>query len=344
MNKATYDPTASAEMSTIVRAAVIVTTLALFAGSMVNAALGLRDVAVLLALGASLGMSAWGFVHAGHNEAALALLCCVLVTVVTLILVLTPLGVHDMAVAAYGGVVLFGALLLRRRAFLAVAGFTVFAATCAFLLDLNGLSRSVVARSSGWTQYLEFLAITAAFAVLGRIVAEKLFTSLGEAHRAAELDHLTGLMNRAGFLMAAAMRLSAAHAKGEGGVLVVADLDGFRRTNLVVGHQAADNILREAARRIQAVHATALVARAGDDEFAVLGIGVPEGEAAAFARRVHAALDFDYMGVSVRNAAGYSRFPRDASGIESLMMGAQSGVAQAKTLEADRFSGPADRI
>ena len=33
-----------------------------------------------------------------HGEAALVLLCCVLVTVVTMVLILGPLGVHDVAI------------------------------------------------------------------------------------------------------------------------------------------------------------------------------------------------------------------------------------------------------
>jgi diguanylate cyclase (GGDEF)-like protein len=339
-----FDPSASAAMSAIVRAAVITVTLALFVGSMVNAVLGFREIAVILALAAPLGISAWGFLRAGHTEAAMGLLCCVMISVITLILVLNPLGVHDMAVTAYCGIVLFGALLFSRRAFVAITGLTIFAATAAFAYDLNGFSRSLVSRFSGWPQYLDFLLITSVFAFLGRVVAEKLFGSLGEAHHAAGSDPVTGLMNRSGFMKSAAMRVRAAHAQGEGGALVVADLDGFRRINLVVGHDAADNILREAARRLLESHSGDLVARVGDDEFAVLRIGIHEGVTREFARAVHEALGFEHLGVSVRNAAGYARFPRDASGIESLMMAAEGGVAQAKTLEGDRLSGTAERI
>lgn len=331
-------------MSAIVRAAVIAVTLALFVGSLVNAVLGFREIAVILALSAPLGISAFGFLHAGHNEAAMGLLCCVMITVITLILALNPLGVHDMAVTAYCGIVLFGALLFSRRAFVAITGLTIFAATAAFAYDLNGFSRSAVARFSGWPQYLDFLMITSVFAFLGRVVAEKLFGSLGDAHHASGSDPVTGLMNRSGFMQAAEMRLRAARAQGDGAALVVADIDGFRRINLVVGHDAADNILREAARRLSESHAGDLVARVGDDEFAVLRVGIHEDVTREFARAVHEALDFDHLGVSVRNAAGYSRFPRDASGIESLMMSAEGGVAQAKSLADDRFSGTADQF
>lgn len=339
-----YDPTTSAAMTAIVRTSVIVVTLALFAGAMLAAALGHRDIAVALALAAPLGISSWGFLRAGHNEAAMGLLSCVLITVVTLILVLNPLGVHHMAVTAYAGIVLFGAMLFSRRSFLAITGLALVAATAAFVYDLGGHSASAVALHSGWPQYVAFVLIMGVVAFLGRTVAEGLFGSLGEAHAAARVDALTGLQNRSGFLMAAAMRVRAAQAKGEGAVLVLADLDDFRRTNLVIGYQAADNVLRESARRLVSECAGDLVARIGDDEFAVLRVGIHEGHAPEFARVVHKALSFEHQGVSVRNAAGYARLPRDASGIESLMMAADSGLAHAKELETDRVTGPADRI
>lgn len=339
-----YDPTVSAPMTAIVRVAVVLVTLALFFSSSFNALLGNREIAILLALATPLGISAWGFARAGYNEAAMVLLCLVLVTVVTMILVLNPLGVHDVAITAYGGVVLVGALLLSRRSFLGVVAVTFFAATCAFFMDLQGLSRSVIAPNSGWPQYVNFVVITAVFAVLGRVAAEQLFGSLGDAHHASLGDPVTGLHNRFGFLAAAAARLKAAQERSATAVLVIADLDGFRRINLVIGHEAADHVLKEAARRFHHAGGEHLAARVGDDEFAVLATGMTEGEAPAFARAIHAALDFDFLGVSVRNATGFSRFPRDANGIESLMLGAESALAAAKLRDSDRLMGPADRI
>jgi len=46
----------------------------------------------------------------------------------------------------------------------------------------------------------------------------------------------------------------------------------------------------------------------------------------------------------VRNAAGFARFPRDASGIESLMMAAETSLVASKAEETERYSGPAGRI
>lgn len=330
----------------IVRVAIIVVTLALFFATSFNALLGHRDIAILLALATPLGISAWGFAHAGHNEAAMALICSVLITVITMILVMNPLGVHDVAIIGYGGVILVGALLLSRRSFFAILALTLFAATAAFVADLTGHTRSQIAQHTGWEQYVDFLVITSVFAILGRVAVEELYGNLGDARYASTQDGVTGLRNRRGFLMSAAMSLKAAQAKGLYGVLVVADIDAFRRVNIVVGHQAADNILVEAARRVSEATGPGghVVGRVGDDEFAVVGVGIPEAQAEAFARRIHEALSFEFLGVSVRNSAGYARFPRDAHGIESLMLGAESNLASAKARETDRIAGPADRI
>ena len=333
-------------MTAIVRVAVIAVTVALFFATSFNALIGHRDIAIMLALATPLGISAWGFARAGHNEAAIALLCCVLITVVTMILVLNPLGVHDVAITAYGGVVLVSSLLLSRRGFFAILGLTLFGATAAFVAEFTGNSRSVVMGLGGWPQYVDFLLITTVFAILGRYSSEQLFGSLGEAHDASGVDSATGLLNRKAFVNVASSRLKALQSNGGYAVLVMVDLDGFRRINLVIGHEAADHLLGETAKRLltAAGEGDHVFGRAGDDEFAVLGVGVPEDRAEAFARELHAKLNFDYQGVSVRRGAGYSRFPRDAHGIESLMLSAESGVASAKAREDDRLAGPADRI
>jgi diguanylate cyclase (GGDEF)-like protein len=333
-------------MKVIVRLAVVVVTVALFVSSLFNALLGFREIAIVLALATPLGISAWGFSRAGHNEAAIVLLCSVLVTVVTMILVMNPLGVHDMSITAYGGIVLVAALLLSRRAFVAIVVLTFIAATAAFAADYFGYSRSRIAGIGGWPQYVDFLIINAVFAILGRVASEQLFGSLGDAHDATDTDPVTGLLNRVGFLKSSAMRLKAAHSSAEFGMLVICDIDGFRRINLVIGQQAADNVLAEAAHRLTQVEGlgNAILGRIGDDELAALVTGIAEEKAGDLAKAVHDALDFEFLGVSVRNSAGYARFPRDAHGIEPLMLAAQSGMGHAKAHPEDRLSGPADRI
>ena len=342
----TFDHRASEPMTAIVRVAVVAVTLALFFSALFNAMLGFQDIAIVLALATPLGISSWGFSRAGHNEAAVALLCSVLIVVVTLILVMNPLGVHDVVITAYGGIVLVAALLLSRRAFFTIVFLIFVAATAAFGAHIFGYSRSRVADFGAWPQYIDFLIITTVFAVLGRVASEQLFGSLGAAHMATDTDPVTGLLNRVGFLKTSAMRLKSAHSRGEFGLLVIADIDGFRRINLVIGQQAADNVLAQAAHRLSLVGGMGgqVLGRVGDDELAALVTGIAEEQAAVVAKTVHDALNFDFLGVSVRTSAGYARFPRDAHGIEPLMLAAQSGVGHAKAHPEERLSGPADRI
>jgi diguanylate cyclase (GGDEF)-like protein len=332
-------------MTAIVRVAIIAVTIALFLGSTFNMFLGNREIAVLMALATPLGISAWGFAHAGHNEHAMVLLSCVLITVVTLILIRNPLGVHDVALTAYSGIILAGALLLSRRSFVAIAALALLAAVSVFVLDMHGYTQSRIASHSTWGQLVNFLIITTVFATIGRVAAEQLFWSVDSAQLASVGDPVTGLINRPGFITHAAIRLAAEKGKAGCAVLVLADLDDFRRVNVVIGHRAGDRVLQEAARRISELSGTHLAARIGDDEFAVLAVGLAnEAAATAFARALHDALDFDFSGVTVRNAAGYARFPRDAHGLEPLLLAAESSLVSAKGHETERFAGPADRI
>lgn len=81
------------------------------------------------------------------------------------------------------------------------------------------------------------------------------------------IDPLTGLYNRQGFLSASQALLSR-----EGDYdLVVGDLNRFRRLNEALGHERADLVLGILAQRLRdAFGDAAVLARLGEDEFAVL--------------------------------------------------------------------------
>jgi diguanylate cyclase (GGDEF)-like protein len=262
------------------------------------------------------------------------------------VLVLNPRGVHEVAITAYGGIILTGALLLSRRSFCLLLALTLIAASTAFFIDIFGLSGRRIGLATSWAQYAEFLVITGVFAALGRFSAETLMGSLGDAHRASVGDPVTGLLNRPGFLGQGTGRLKLVN-DGKTSVLVLADLDKFRRVNMVIGHRAGDGVLKETARRLSEVAAGHILGRIGDDEFAVLAHGLAnDAECEAFARRIHSALQFEYSGVSVRSSVGFARSPRDANGLEALLLAAEGSLLQAKDHEheAERFAAPADRI
>jgi len=91
---------------------------------------------------------------------------------------------------------------------------------------------------------------------------------------ASEQDALTGLLDRRSFVSRAREQLQAA---GDY-TLVVADLDRLRRLNEALGHERADLVLAALGSRLAAAFPPqAMLARVGEDEFAVLApASVPE--------------------------------------------------------------------
>lgn len=84
---------------------------------------------------------------------------------------------------------------------------------------------------------------------------------------ASDQDPLTGLLDRRSFLAHARDRLQASGVHQ----LVVADLDRLRRLNEALGHERADLVLAALGSRLAAAFPPdALLARVGEDEFAVL--------------------------------------------------------------------------
>jgi c-di-GMP-specific phosphodiesterase len=87
---------------------------------------------------------------------------------------------------------------------------------------------------------------------------------------ASDQDSLTGLFDRKSFVARAREQLQAAGAYS----LVVADLDRLRRLNEALGHERADLVLAALGSRLAAAFPPhALLARVGEDEFAVLAPG-----------------------------------------------------------------------
>ncbi|WP_406136472.1 putative bifunctional diguanylate cyclase/phosphodiesterase [Streptomyces sp. NBC_01089] len=90
----------------------------------------------------------------------------------------------------------------------------------------------------------------------------------------AEHDPLTDLPNRALFTDRVRKALVGRRATDHGTAVLFIDLDGFKAVNDTIGHQAGDELLIQAARRLQeSVRAADTAARLGGDEFAALIIG-----------------------------------------------------------------------
>ena len=93
---------------------------------------------------------------------------------------------------------------------------------------------------------------------------------------------LTGLANRRAFLRTLGRRTRALQrGKAEPFALAMVDLDGFKPINDTFGHATGDAVLEEVGVRLAAASGTALIARTGGDEFALLLPDASEAEGAA---------------------------------------------------------------
>ena len=89
-------------------------------------------------------------------------------------------------------------------------------------------------------------------------------------------DELTGLLNRRGFLDAFGRANAAARRGGACGVVILYDLDGFKKVNDLLGHAHGDQMLREMGALLRRnTRKMDAIARLGGDEFAMLLIGAP---------------------------------------------------------------------
>jgi len=92
-----------------------------------------------------------------------------------------------------------------------------------------------------------------------------------EIHYRANYDALTGLINRTRFMEELSHVAAVARRSGSLTALMFIDLDGFKRVNDTLGHEAGDELLRETSNRLRAsVRKTDVVARLGGDEFTII--------------------------------------------------------------------------
>ena len=104
-------------------------------------------------------------------------------------------------------------------------------------------------------------------------------------------DELTDLPNRRLLREHLVLALARLDRGGRTLVVLMCDLDGFKAVNDTHGHAAGDELLQQIGRRLSsAVRPQDLFARYAGDEFVVLCEDLPDGDAAALARRLSEAL------------------------------------------------------
>lgn len=181
-------------------------------------------------------------------------------------------------------------------------------------------------------------AIGITFDITDRKLAEE------EIWQTANHDSLTGLPNRTLFQARFEDILARARREQTRVALVLVDLDEFKDVNDTLGHDAGDELLCEAARRLQAIAGDqALIARIGGDEFALIIEQAGDQQALeAFAERLVAAMraPLQCAGrvLSTRASAGLAVFPDHHREAAELMKDADMALYQAKAEGRSRLS------
>ncbi|MBF0370258.1 MAG: EAL domain-containing protein [Magnetococcales bacterium] len=159
----------------------------------------------------------------------------------------------------------------------------------------------------------------------------------------AELDVLTGLPNRVLFQDRLSQALSRASRHGGKVVLCFIDLDRFKQINDTLGHDAGDQLLQEASKRINdCIRHTDTVARLGGDEFTVI---LPEMTHPAYVELVvrkileQLARPFQLEAgeAYVSGSVGITVFPNDGFTIEDLIKNADTAMYRAKDAGRSTF-------
>lgn len=105
-------------------------------------------------------------------------------------------------------------------------------------------------------------------------------------------DALTGLANRRQFDLALERETDRVARSGEAALVLLLDIDHFKRVNDTYGHAAGDMVLQAVARTLQeCVRPMDTVARYGGEEFAIVLPNCPPAFAQAAAERVRRAVE-----------------------------------------------------
>ncbi len=171
-----------------------------------------------------------------------------------------------------------------------------------------------------------------------------------QARELAEIDPLSGCLNRRSMTDATDRLRIKANARGEALAYVMIDLDNFKQINDMHSHAVGDQVLVEFADRIYAkLPKSALIARLGGDEFAYVVPFDPDQpervdeQVARLIETMSTPFDIDGLSIRVSMSIGISTdhdelgFDPLTSNAETLMHRADIAMYQAKKQGKNRY-------
>lgn len=156
-------------------------------------------------------------------------------------------------------------------------------------------------------------------------------------------DALTGLPNRALFLVRLNEHLAMATRSNRAIALMFLDLDRFKQVNDTMGHKAGDELLKEATKRIlSCLRQYDVVARLGGDEFTIVlpqmtDMYYTEYVALRILEELAVPFHLQEGEANISGSIGITLFPQDAGDVETLLKNADAAMYHAKNAGRNAF-------
>lgn len=170
------------------------------------------------------------------------------------------------------------------------------------------------------------------FEVRGELIAE-----LDNAQRLALVDPLTRIWNRRGITELLKRRWSECVRSGDTTVIVMADIDHFKRINDTYGHQSGDIVIQTIARRLLgALREEDAVGRVGGEEFLLILTGCKPEEILRTVERVRTTVAAEVVTIpdnALEVTLSYGAAvgsPQTSAGFEELIEQADKALYAAK--------------
>jgi diguanylate cyclase (GGDEF)-like protein len=262
----------------------------------------------------------------------------------------------DALTAAVGGLVILLALRVAPALTLSahrlalrisiVAAVLITAAQLAEVLAVLSRLSTVEDAAADVAELIAVCFVGLALHQMGRAEKEE----ISPLRRAADVDHLTGLVSRSYFHRAAERRIELYKRNGLPLACAVLDVDDFKSYNDSYGHGSGDEALRCVGRVLhESTRADDVVARYGGEEFVVLMGGNIE-DAIEVAERVRHGVEHESVtgngllsGSAITVSVGVAALTVDVSSLEQLVEKADDELYRAKRAGKNRVAAAGRR-